>query len=245
MQENRTPHTESKPASHIILHFHHPRRCPGLYPTVNQPFPLPSWFLSLLSSFFLLSYLLPSTHTKSLLLYRPCCLLAHTPSLSSNYLSVLSLSPTLSHTHTHSLPLFRPTGLTDTRTKHHPQSHDDDDDKEDDVITKVGQVLCSVGQLTRVVAALYIQLILHVISPYSTDLLLNTPLPHILDSHILHSHKQVQGGVAEWEFEGDRDDERTALDDPPAQPFGVASKKNGRQVLTKVRNCAVQYCGAL
>ena len=46
---------------------------------------------------------------------------------------------------------------------------------------------------------------------------------------------QVQGGVAEWDYEGDRDDERTLQDDPPAQPFGVASKKNGRQVLTKVQ----------
>jgi hypothetical protein len=105
MQENRTPHTESKSASHIILHFHRPRRCPGLYPTVNQPFPLPSWFLSLLSSFFLLSYLLPSTHTKSLLLYRPCCLLTHTPSLSSNYLSATTSLSSHSLTRTHTLSL--------------------------------------------------------------------------------------------------------------------------------------------
>jgi hypothetical protein len=58
----------------------------------------------------------------------------------------LSISFSLSNP---SRPLFRPTGLTDTRTKHHPQSHDDDDDKEDDVITKVGQVLSSMRQLNR------------------------------------------------------------------------------------------------
>ena len=51
----------------------------------------------------------------------------------------------------------------------------------------------------------------------------------------------MQGGVAEWEFEGDKDDERSPRDDPRALSLGVSSNKNGRQVLTKVRLRLILY----
>ena len=60
---------------------------------------------------------------------------------------------------------------------------------------------------------------------------------HILSHYTSCGIRQVQGGVAEWEFEGDKDDERSARDDPRALSFGVSSNKNGRQVLTKVCPC--------
>ena len=75
---------------------------------------------------------------------------------------------------------------------------------------------------------------------YSYYVHTHTHATHTLLTHThfhTHTNIQVQGGVPEWDFDGDRDD-CTQDSNTPIQPW-LISERNGHRVLTKVREKSV------